>query len=56
MSLDLDAWLRYYPIFRNNARAGLIFDMFSTSPEFNAPIKQHGAKNFIWIFKMLYRF
>lgn len=52
----LDAIARYYPIYRNNAPAMLIFDVFSTFLEFNAPIKQRRAQNFVWIFEMLIDF
>lgn len=41
----LDAIAEYYPIYRNNAPAMLIFDVFSTFLEFNAPIKQRRAQN-----------
>lgn len=52
----LDAIARYYPIYRNNAPAMLIFDVFSTFLEFNAPIKQRQAQNVVWIFKTLIDF
>lgn len=44
------------PFTKTTLELCLIFDGFSTFLEFNAPIKQRPAKDFIWIFKMLYWF
>lgn len=52
----LDAIEGYDPIYRHNDPTMLIFDVFSTFLEFNAPIKQRRAQDFMWIFKLLYWF